>query len=65
MGILDFQTALEQMLSHILGDLIASGQVAKNADDLYRGGNSREEAADILEQTLEPGAAKTPVRNYQ
>ncbi len=34
------ETALEEVMCHVLGDLIAAGLVAKIADDVYIGGQS-------------------------
>ena len=43
MGMLGSETALEELLSRVLGDLIQEGVVAKLADDLYCGGNTNED----------------------
>ena len=40
MGMPGSESALEELLSRVLGDLIARGIVAKLADDLYVGGNT-------------------------
>ena len=40
MGMPGSETALEELMSRIVGDLIEDGSVAKNADDLYVGGDS-------------------------
>jgi hypothetical protein len=43
MGMPGSETALEELLSRTLGDLLMRGVVAKLADDLYCGGNSFDE----------------------
>ena len=43
MGMPRSETALEELMSRVLGDLIQEGIVAKLADDLYCGGNTPEE----------------------
>ena len=43
MGMPGSKTALEELLSHVLGDLLKEGIVAKIAGDLYCGGNSPSE----------------------
>ena len=43
MGMPGSETALEELMSRVLGDLIQEGIVAKLADDLYCGGNTPEE----------------------
>ena len=43
MGMPGSEAALEELLSRILGDLIAKGIVVKLADDLYCGGQTEEE----------------------
>ena len=40
MGMPGSETALEELMSRVLGDLLKEGIVAKIADDLYCGGNS-------------------------
>ena len=40
MGIPSSETALEEMMCRVLGDLLQDGSVAKIADDLYCGGNT-------------------------
>ena len=40
MGMAGSKTALEELMSRVLGDLLKEGIVAKIADDLYCGGNS-------------------------
>ena len=44
MGMPGTETALEELMCRILGEQLASGGVAKVADDLYVGGSSPEEA---------------------
>ena len=43
MGISGSETALEELLSSVLDDLLQEGIVTKLSDDLYCGGNSHEE----------------------
>ena len=43
MGMPGSETALEELMCLVLGDLVAEGIVAKLADDLYCGGNTPEE----------------------
>ena len=43
MGIPGSETALEELMCRVLGDLLQEGSVAKIADDLYCGGNSPQE----------------------
>ena len=43
MGMPGTETALEELLSRILGDQITEGGVTKLADDLYIGGSTPEE----------------------
>ena len=43
MGMPGSETALEELMSRVLGNLIQEGIVVKIADDLYCGGNSPEE----------------------
>lgn len=52
MGMPGTETALEEMLSRVLGDLIASGGVVKIADDLLFGGSSPEAVLEIWENVL-------------
>ena len=52
MGMPGTETALEEMLSRVLGDLIMSGGVVKIADDLIIGGSSPEEVLGIWEKVL-------------
>jgi hypothetical protein len=39
MGMPGLETALEELMCPVLGDLLQNGCVANIADDLYRGGN--------------------------
>ena len=43
MGMPGSETALEELMCRILGDLLQDGIVAKLADDLYCGGNTPQE----------------------
>ena len=43
MGMPGSETALEELMCRVLGDLLTAGVVAKIADDLYCGGNTPEE----------------------
>ena len=43
MGMSGSETCLEELMSHVLGEVIMQGWVAKIADDLYVGGNDPEE----------------------
>ena len=43
MGIPGSETAVEELMCHVLGDLLQEGCVTKIADDLYCGGNSHQE----------------------
>lgn len=52
MGLPGSESALEEMLSRVLGDLILQRGVVKLADDLYCGSESLEELADIWESML-------------
>lgn len=40
MGIPSSETALEEVMCHVLGPLLRDESVAKSADDLYCGGNT-------------------------
>ena len=53
MGIPGSEVALKELLSRVLGQLIQEGGVAKIADDLYIGGNSREELLNNRVKVLE------------
>ena len=46
MGIPGSESALEELLCRVLGDLLKEGRVVKLADDLFCGGNTPKEALD-------------------
>ena len=52
MGMPGSETALEELLSRILGEQAKEGGVTKVADDLYCGGNSPEEALEQWRRVL-------------
>ena len=52
MGMPGSETALEELMCHVLGDLLQNGCVAKIADDLYCGGNSPSELLANWRQVL-------------
>ena len=62
MGMPGSETALEELMSRVLGDLLEEGIVAKIADDLYCGGDSQDELLQnwtkVL-QALQLSASKT------
>lgn len=43
MGMPGLETALEEVMSRILGSLLQDGSIAKIADDLYYSGNTPQE----------------------
>ena len=53
MGMPGSETALEEMMSRILGEFIEQGFVAKIADDLYVGGDTQEEILANWRRVLE------------
>ena len=53
MGMPDLETALEELMSRVLGDLLKEGTVAKIADDLYCGGNSPSELLSNWKKVLQ------------
>ena len=53
MGMPGSETALEELMSRILGHLVQEGRVAKLADDLYCGGSSPTEALRNWEMVLD------------
>lgn len=53
MGMPGSETALEELMCRVLGDLLQDGVVAKLADDLYCGGNSPEELLDNWGRVLD------------
>ena len=52
MGMPGSESALEELLSRILGDLVAKGVIAKLADDLYVGGDTGLELLQNWEEVL-------------
>ena len=52
MGLPGSESALEQLLCKILGDLMVKGNVVKLADDIYVGANSPSELLEVWESTL-------------
>ena len=52
MGMPGSESALEQLLSRVLGDFIVSGSVIKLADDLYVGADSPESLLEVWEKVL-------------
>ena len=53
MGMPGSETALEELVCRVLGDLLQEGVVAKLADDLYCGGNSPQELLDNWSRVLD------------
>ena len=53
MGMPGSETALEEMMCRVLGDLIQEGHVCKIADDLYCGGETPEELLQTWTKVLE------------
>ena len=53
MGMPGSETALEELMSRVLGDLLKEGIVAKIADDLYCGGNSPSELLSNWKKVLQ------------
>ena len=53
MGMPGSETALEELMSRVLGDLLKKGIVAKIADDLYCGGNSPSELLSNWKKVLQ------------
>ena len=53
MGMPGSESALEELMSRILGDLIVAGNVAKIADDLYCGANSLHDLISIWTKVLQ------------
>ena len=53
MGIPGSESALEELMCRVLGDLVQEGRVVKLADDLFCGGNSPQEALDNWRLVLE------------
>ena len=52
MGMPGSETALEELMCRVLGDLLQDGIVAKLADDLYCGGSTPEELLTNWEKVL-------------
>ena len=52
MGMPGSETALEELMCRVLGDLIAKGKVVKLADDLYCGGNTPSELLQNWQELL-------------
>ena len=52
MGMPGSETALEELMCRVLGDLVVSGGVAKIADDLYCGGETVDELLSVWESVL-------------
>ena len=52
MGILGSETALEELMCHILGDLVTEGKVAKIADDLYCGVETENDLLSVCKSLL-------------
>ena len=53
MGMPDSETALEELMSRVLGDLIQEGIVTKLADDLFCGGETPHQLLVNLRRTLQ------------
>lgn len=53
MGMPGSETALEEIMCRVLGDLVEEGLVAKIADDLYCGGNDPGELLNTWERVLQ------------
>ena len=53
MGMPGSESALEELMSRILGDLIVAGKVVKIADDLYCGSDSLEDLLSTWSQVLQ------------
>ena len=52
MGMPGSETALEELMCRILGDLVTEGKVAKIADDLYCGSETEEDLLSVWESVL-------------
>ena len=73
MGMPGSETALEELMCRLVGDLIENGTVTKIADDLYTGGNSPEELltnwehllSRLNEANIKLSAAKTVIAPTQ
>ena len=53
MGMPGSETALEELMCMVLGDLLQEGAIAKLADDLYCGGNTFQELLNNWERVLQ------------
>lgn len=53
MGMPGSETALEEIMCRVLGDLLQEGIVTKIADDLYCGGNSPQELLQNWKRVLQ------------
>ena len=53
MGMPGSETALEELMSRVLGEFIVKGFVAKIADDLYVGGDTEDELFSHWQQVLQ------------
>ena len=53
MGMPGTESALEELMCHVLGDLLQAGIVTKLADDLYCGGNSPDELVTNWKRALQ------------
>ena len=53
MGLPGSETALEELMNRVLGQLIQNGNVAKIADDLYVGGDTVDETLTVWSQVLD------------
>ena len=53
MGMPGLETALEELMSRVLGEFIVKGFVAKIADDLYVGGDTEDELFSHWQQVLQ------------
>ena len=53
MGLPGSESALEELMSRVLGDLIQDGKVTKIADDLFCGGSTPEEALEAWRLVLQ------------
>ena len=69
MGMPSSETALEEFMRHVLGDFLQEGWATKLADDLYCGGNTRQELIanfsrildDLAQCNLRLSATKTAI----
>ena len=53
MGMPGSETALEELMSRVLGEFIVKGFVAKIGDDLYVGGDTEDELFSHWQQVLQ------------